>query len=279
MNEQRMPIAQHLVELRARLIICIIATLLAMIVAYVLYPDVFYPIVRAPLDSLRGEEAGNPFTLNTSLHAKLAEYCRPSVEADATGGPGERGTLYYQSLMVPVIVRLKVSLVIGIILVLPIIAYEIWAFVSAGLHQHEKRYVLVYGPASLVLFVIGAALAYFIVLPVGIAVLLVQGESIGLRPILTLNEYAPLVMWLLLGFGIVFQMPLVVLFLTKLGLVGPDKLRRARPYAILVMFILGAVLTPPDPFTQLAMAVPMLALYEFSILLSRFARRKQQARG
>ena len=180
--------------------------------------------------------------------------------------------------MVPIVMRLKVSLIIGILLALPIIVYEIWAFVSSGLYEHERRYVLIYGPASFLLFVLGAALAYFVVLPLGVVVLLAQGEAIGLKWILTINEYAPFVMWLLLGFGIIFQMPLVVLFLTKLGILGPEKLRKSRRYAILIMFVVAAFITPPDPFTQVAMAIPMIALYEASILLSRMAVRKREAR-
>lgn len=274
MEEPRMPIGQHLIELRARLIVCIVATLLAMIVAYVFYPDVFYPMIRAPLDALRGDEASNPFVLQTPLLRRLAELQQPSGDKGPGADPASAGVLHFQSLTTPIVMRLKVSLVIGILLALPVILYQVWAFVSAGLHAKERRYVLVYGPASFVLFVFGAALAYFVVVPLAVVVLLGQGEAIGLKAILTINEYVPFVLWLLLGFGSIFQMPLVVLFLTKLGLVGPVKLRKGRRYAILGIFIVAAIITPPDPFTQVAIAIPMVALYEISILLSWLAVRK-----
>lgn len=275
MNEKRMSISGHLVELRSRLLVCIVATLLMMIIAYIFYPDVFYPMICAPLDAVQGAEATNPFVLKTPLLTALTKYHRSS--SGGSSSPSAT-SLHYQSLMVPIVMRLKVSLIIGILLALPIILYEIWAFISSGLYGHERRYVLIYGPASFVLFLLGASLAYFIVLPLGVVVLLAQGEAIGLKAILTINEYAPFVMWLLLGFGIIFQMPLVVLFLTKLGIVGPEKLAKSRRYAILIMFVVAALITPPDPFTQIAMAIPMIALYEVSILLSRMAVRKREAR-
>lgn len=272
-----MLVSEHIKELRSRIIICLVAVLLGMIVAYFYCPDVFYPIMRAPLDAVQGNAGDNPFVLKTPLLEMLVR-----SRQDKAPQPSERradpvGRLHYLSLTVPLVMRLKVSLVVGIILALPVLVYEIWTFVSTGLYDNERRHVLWYAPASLLLFLAGAGLAYFIVLPVGVAFLLRQGDAFGLKAVLTINEYAPLVMWLLLGFGIIFQTPLVVLFLTRVGLIGPDALVRSRRIAILVVFIIAALLTPPDPFTQIAMAIPMLGLYEFSILLSRFAVRKRKA--
>jgi len=266
-----MPLADHLVELRTRLIVCIAAALLGMIVAYVFYDDVFYPIIRAPLDVAQGNETGNPFVVRTPLLKLLG--------GGSAAGEGEAAPvimLNYTSVTVPLMVRLKVSLVVGMLLALPVIAYEIWMFVSSGLYEHERRLVAVFGPASFALFFVGVAVAYFGVLPIGVAFLIKEGNAIGLKPILTVNEYAPFVMWLLLGFGLIFQTPLVILFLTRIGLVNPQMLGRSRRYAILAVFIIAAVLTPPDVFTQIAMATPMIALYELSIFLSRFAYRKRR---
>lgn len=265
MNEQRMPLSQHLAELRSRLILCILATVAMTIVAYVYCPDVFFPVLRAPLDALRGSASGNPFVLDTPIIGLLGEY---RLEESET-------RLHVLSVTEAFIMRLKVSCVVGIILALPIIVYEVWAFVAAGLYENEKKWVRRYAPLSLLLFLCGAALAYFVVLPVGTAFLLWQGKELGLAPLLRLKDYVPFVLWLMLGFGVVFQMPLVILFLTKIGVVGPAALRRARPYAILAIFVVAAVLTPPDAFTQIAMAIPMMGLYELSILLSRMAAKKE----
>ena len=279
MEDRRIPIAQHLTELRSRVVVCIVATLLAMVVAYTFYPDVFLPILRAPIDGMEGNAATNPFVVKHPLLQKLSDHYQARVRAAAKGKPTPEQLapvrLKYTGLTVPFVVRLKVSLVVGILLAIPVILYEVWAFVSAGLHSHERKLVLLYGPVSLLFFVLGAAVAYFLILPMGAVFLLLSGIEQGMDPILTVNEYAPFVMWLIFAFGVIFQMPLVVLFLTKLGIVSPVKLRQARRYAILGIFVIAAVITPPDPFTQIAIAIPMLALYEVSIVLSRFAARKK----
>ena len=272
-SEKRMPISEHLRELRARVILSLVAVVLGMIIAYVFCPDVVYPMLRAPLDALQGRAADNPFVLHTPLLDALAEQQRGRTPG-GDGGSADSVQLHYLSLVDPLIVRLKVSLVAGFILALPVVVYEVWAFVAAGLYAHERRYVLVFGPASLVLFLVGAALAYFVVLPVGVVVLINQGHLFDLKPLLMLKEYAPFVMWLMFGFGVIFQMPLVVVFLTRIGVVGPAGLARSRRYAILLIVIVAACLTPPDVFTQIAMAVPMMGLYELSILLSRLVSRK-----
>lgn len=272
-----MPIGAHLEELRLRLIICIVGTLLATILAYAYCPTVFYPMLRAPLDAVQGRAAGNPFVLRTPLLDLLAS--QRARETDAPGDEGERIRLHYQSLIVPFVVRLKVSLVIGIVLALPLILYEIWAFVSAGLYPTERRLVRYYGPASFLLFVAGALAAYFVVLPLGVVFLLRQGDLFELEAILTIDKYAPFVMWLILGFGLIFQMPLVALFLTKIGVLEPGMLGKWRKVAVVAAFVLAAVFTPPDPFTQVAMALAMIGLYEFSILLARLAARRRTRRS
>ena len=274
-----MPIGQHLTELRARVIICVAAVLLAMIVAYAFYPDVFLPMLRAPLDAIQGNDATNPFVIKHSLLQVLSDHYQDSVREAGGGEPAREQAapirLKFTGLTTPFVVRLKVSLVVGILLAIPVILYELWAFVSVGLRSRERRLILWYGPVSFVFFALGVAVAYFLVLPMGAAFLLLSGIEQGMDPMLTINEYAPFVTWLLLGFGVIFQMPLVALFLTKLGILSPTKLRKGRRYAILGIFFIAAVLTPPDPFTQIAMAIPMWALYEVSILLSWLAARKK----
>ncbi len=278
MGEMRMPISEHLTELRARVIICILTIALGMVLAYIYCPDVFYPIIRAPLDAIEGKKADNPFVLNTPLLRLLAKHHRSAVKASEGAASPAESQLHTRSLIDPLMLRLKISLIVGVLLALPVIVYEVWAFVSAGLYAHERKYALVYGPASFFLFVAGAALAYFVVLPVAVVFLLEQGYTLDLKAVLMAREYLPFVLWLLLGFGLIFQMPLVVLFLTKLGIVEPASLIRRRRHAILVMCILAAFFTPPDPFTMIAMCLPMLVLYECSILLSRSVAGKRQGR-
>lgn len=274
MNEKRMSLGEHLAELRSRVLVCVMATVLATALAYCFCADVFFPLIRAPLDAIQGDEAQNPFVLKTPLLRLLAKE-RPRPEP---GLPPNQ--LYYHSLVVPILVQFKVSLVVGIILALPVLVYQVWAFVSAGLYPKERRYVRIYGPVSFVLFLVGVAVAYFVILPVSVVFLIGQGEAMGLRPILSVDRYMSLILWLLLGFGIVFEMPLVLLFLAKIGVVTPRGLAKGRRFAILAIVIVAACITPTsDPFTLMAMAIPMIGLYELSILLARVTARKREAEG
>lgn len=167
------------------------------------------------------------------------------------------------------IAYLKLSLIAGIFLALPVILYQIWCFVSTGLKQNEKKYLLFYGPFSFVLFLAGASFAYFLILPLGLRFLLGFATS-ALQPMISISRYVSFVGMLLLVFGVVFELPLVIMFLTKINLVSPKLLREKRKYAILLIFIIAAVLTPPDIVTQILMAGPLILLYEISIFFSKF---------
>lgn len=166
--------------------------------------------------------------------------------------------------------RIEISLYGGVFLALPVIIYQVWRFVSPGLVKTERQYLFWIVPCSYLLFVAGAALAFFVVLPVGVTFLLAYGTE-NIQPMISIDAYLSFVTMLLLAFGAIFQLPLVILFLTKLGLVTPAMLAARRKYAVVVIFILAGILTPgPDIFSQLMMAIPTLLLYEISILLSRF---------
>lgn len=166
-------------------------------------------------------------------------------------------------------IKIKASFFAGVLLASPFIFYQVWKFVAAGLTSNERRTVRVFLPASFVLFMCGLLIAYFIMLPV-ILYFLVVVSGKGLIPTLILSKYVSLVVVCCLSFGTVFEMPLVILFLTRLGIVSPGFLTRNRKYAILIMFVLAAVLTPPDIITQGMMALPMILLYEGSIWLSKW---------
>lgn len=166
--------------------------------------------------------------------------------------------------------RIEIALYGGVFLALPVIIYQVWRFVSPGLVKTERRYLFWIVPFSYLLFVAGAALAFFVVLPVGVTFLLAYGTE-NIQPMISIDAYLSFVTMLLLAFGAIFQLPLVILFLTKLGLVTPAALAAKRKYAVVVIFILAGVLTPgPDIFSQFMMAIPTLLLYEISIILSRF---------
>jgi sec-independent protein translocase protein TatC len=164
---------------------------------------------------------------------------------------------------------LKLSLIAGVFVASPIILYQVWRFVSSGLKQDEKKYLIFYVPLSFIFFLGGGLFAYFLILPLGLKFLLGLGTDI-LKPMISLKYYISFAGMLLLAFGIVFELPLVIMFLTKIGLVTPKVLRKKRKYIVFLIFIIAALLTPPDVITQLLMAGPLILLYEISILLSKF---------
>ena len=168
----------------------------------------------------------------------------------------------------------KLAFFSGLFIASPLVLYHVWAFVSAGLTQKERRVVLFALPFSVTLFLGGAVFAYFFVLPWSLK-FLIDFAGPNVYPILSISKYLSFVIMLLLAFGIVFEMPVAVMILAKLGIVTPSFLRKNRKIAIVAIFIAAAVITPtPDAFTQCLMAVPMLFLYELSIWISKLVYKK-----
>jgi len=168
----------------------------------------------------------------------------------------------------PFVITLKIALFGGIIFALPMIIYQLWQFIYSGLKDKEKKYLLYYIPFSLLLFLSGASFAYFLVIPVGLRFLLGFGGS-SLEPMISISRYLSFITLMILAFGIVFELPLVFLFLAGIGVVTPQFLAKKRKVFIIAIFVLAAILTPPDVFTQILLAVPLLILYEVSILLTK----------
>jgi len=171
------------------------------------------------------------------------------------------------------LVRLNISIVGGIILGLPVIFFQVWRFVSPGLLESERRYVPEVVGLSTLCFLTGATLAYFVVLPMALKFLI--GMTIQqIEPQFDIGKYIGFVLRLILAFGIVFELPVFSYFLTRIGLLTPEFLKRNRIYAIVAIFVLAAILTPPDVLSQLFMAGPLFLLYEISIWVSLIAKKK-----
>lgn len=171
-------------------------------------------------------------------------------------------------------IRMEIALLIGVFIGLPVILYQLWMFIAVGLTHVERRAALGLLPPSLVLFVLGAAFALFIIIPVGVKVML-SYQTETLQPWLTIGPVLSFVIAFILAFGLVFEIPIVIVFLARMGLVSPATLAAGRRYAIVAILILSAVLTPgTDVFSQLLMAVPTYALYEMSIWLARLMAPK-----
>ncbi|MDR1309981.1 MAG: twin-arginine translocase subunit TatC [Deltaproteobacteria bacterium] len=190
--------------------------------------------------------------------------------------PREAG-LVYTGLPDAFSVTFRVSLWAGVILAAPFCLFQLWAFVAPGLRPGERARVPALALLATVLFLGGVAFAYFLAFPITFGFFL-GFSSQSLQPLLAVDRYMSLVMGLALAFAVSFQLPLVLTFLARLGLVSPEFLRARRPYAIVAIFILAAVLTPPDVVSQILLAAALLILYELSILMvSRQARALARA--
>lgn len=233
-----MPITAHLEELRRRLITCAVAVGIGFGGSYYFAPKIF-----------------------AVLMAPLLEALPPN------------GTLIFTGVTEAFFTFLKVAILTGVFISSPLILYEIWAFVSPGLYTHEKRYVIPFVIFSTIFFMGGALFGYFIVFPYGFKFLL-GFASEHIRPFPSIKEYFSLASKMLLAFGVVFELPLFVFFLTKMGLVNSRLLIRQFKYALLLIFSISAILTPPDVATQMMMAGPLLCLYGVSIIVAKVFGKK-----
>ncbi|MBI5328137.1 MAG: twin-arginine translocase subunit TatC [Deltaproteobacteria bacterium] len=237
-QDDKMPFTFHLVELRKRLIRSVIAIIVGFGVSYN-YSEELFKILAKPLP------------------------------------PGT--TFSFIRLIEPFFTYMKVSLLTGIFLASPVLIYEIWAFIAPGLHEKERKWVWPIVFSSSVLFMGGVIFGYFLVLPFGYSYFLGFATD-TIRPMLSMDEYFSFTTKFLLAFGLVFEMPLFILFLSLLGIVDAKMLSTYRKYAILAIFIIAAILTPtPDAFSQILMAAPMLVLYEVGIIMAKIFGKKRKA--
>jgi sec-independent protein translocase protein TatC len=172
---------------------------------------------------------------------------------------------------------LKLGLIAGLVITLPLVLYELWLFIKPGLYPEERNHVRLFVAAGGIFFLIGGAFSFFIILPFAIHFLLNVGGG-NLIPMLSVGGYVDFCLQFMLSFGLIFELPFVILILVAIGIVTPKGLAEKRRYAIVGAFILGAVLSPsPDIFNQTLVAVPLIVLYEIGILLSRmFISRRQK---
>ncbi len=241
--EKEMPFLDHLEELRWRLIKAIGATVAASVVLY-FFSDVILKLLVMPF--------------NAAASAQGKDASKQLIFLTPTGG---------------FMIRIKLSLFAGLLVALPVIFHQIWQFVTPGLLQKEKKYVPWIVFFSTVCFLTGALFCYFVVLKFGLRFLL-SFETNDLVATISVNEYLQFITMLIIVFGLVFELPVLSFFLTRLGLVTPPFLRHYRRHGIVTMVIISAVITPPDIFTQLLLAAPLVLLYEISIIVSQLALSK-----
>ncbi|HEU0224913.1 MAG TPA: twin-arginine translocase subunit TatC [Steroidobacteraceae bacterium] len=184
----------------------------------------------------------------------------------------EGASLIATSVMAPFMTPFKLALLAAVFLAMPVILYQVWAFVAPGLYRHERRFALPLFVSSVILFYTGAAFAYFVVFPVAFA-FFVGTTPTGVQMMTDMTQYMDFAVLMFFAFGIAFEIPVATVLLVRTGLVKRERLTANRGYVILGIFIVAAFLTPPDPVSQTMMALPMYLLYEAGVLLSRLLVR------
>ena len=172
------------------------------------------------------------------------------------------------------ITAVKVSFFASLLASLPMIFYQLWAFIAPGLYDHERKLVVPFVVFASFFFLLGASFAYYVVFPYGFTYLVNFGSG-TINAMISIGEYLNFFMKLLVGFGVAFELPVVTFFLAKLGLIDDDTLKGFFKYAIIIIFVLSAILTPPDIVTQFLMAIPLVLLYGLSIVIVRFTNPAQ----
>lgn len=240
-QDKRMSIIEHLEELRWRLIYSLAAFILAFGLAFY-FSERILDLVLSPAPLLK-----------------------------TAGG----GKLVLLGVTEGFMIQLRVSIYAGLALASPVILYQVAAFTLPALEKKERFYLYTFIPAALGLFLAGVGLAYFVFLPYALKFFGTFGTE-RIQLLVSAQSFISFVAGFVLPFGLVFELPLVVMLGTYLGLLSPQLLSRYRKYAILVIFIVAAILTPPDVVSQIAMALPLLALYEVSLLLSHLVARRRK---
>ena len=244
----KQPLLQHLMELRNRLLYSVAAIFVAFVFCFIFAEDI-YAVLMQPLVDVLGADSGRRMIF-TALHEAFFTY-------------------------------IKVAFWAAFILAFPIIASQIYMFVAPGLYDNERGAFLPFLIATPILFIIGGSMVYFLVMPLAwdfflsFETLGSEGElAIQLEP--KVNEYLSLVMKLIFAFGLCFQLPVLLTLLAKVGLASSSGLRAKRKYAIVGVFVVAAVVTPPDPISQLTLAIPIIILYEISIFCAIYVEKKRR---
>ncbi|MDD4733094.1 MAG: twin-arginine translocase subunit TatC [Desulfovibrio sp.] len=292
-GEDRMTLMEHLLELRKRLVRCFLGIVVGFLICYPFAEQMFH-ILMDPMTEALTKVTEQTAVLPVDFFIKFQQAVTQGLEGTDFPYMDQLPTFFdsLQQSMVKVVMHqgqfiytyppeaffahVKVGLVAGFFLMSPFLFYQLWGFVAPGLYAHERRWIVPIAVISAVFFVAGGLFGYFIVFPFGYEFFAsYTSDMISFTP--KLSEYLGFSLRLLIAFGLVFELPIFIFFLARMGLVTHKGLRRNQKYAMLIAFVLAAILTPPDPFTQSLMAGPLIILYEVGIWVAYlFGKRKKK---
>ncbi|BDQ38961.1 hypothetical protein SYK_33210 [Pseudodesulfovibrio nedwellii] len=287
----QMSLLDHLGELRVRLTRAFIAIAIGMVACYSFAEQMFDILMKPMIKVFQDQAAANPI-LTPEFYQDFGR-ALTQVLADKGFAHSDQMQLFMDSLQQALMQvtqqghfqytypaeaffsHIKISIVAGLFLVSPYVFAQIWGFIAPGLYSNERKWMIPMAVISALFFTSGALFGYFVVFPFGFEFFAgFSTEGIQFTP--KLNEYLSFCLKLLFAFGFVFELPLFIFFLARMGMVSSAGLRKKRKYAILIGFVLAAVLTPPDPFTQCLMAGPLIILYEVGIWVAYFFGKKEK---
>ncbi len=275
-----MAFLDHLEELRWRILRSLIAILLGAIVCFALSDSVMQLLIKPYEEAVLSLENQRSPGVVSAIQSLIGNWLGTQHEVlDPASNVAEIPPARRLQALRPMtyfFINLQIAFMSGFVLALPYLLLQAWQFIAPGLLRTEKRLALPILSLSVLCFAIGALIAYLLVLPMGLHFFLAL-EPPDMTSQWSADEYISFVLRLIFGFGLVFEMPVMALFLSKVGVLTAETMRRIRRYAIVVIFVLAAIITPPDPVSQLMMALPLLLLYELSIWICKITSKEGKA--
>lgn len=243
-SSNKMPLMGHVAELRSRIVKSLAAILIFFLLAFFFSTEIINYLKQPLIQEL----------------------------------PEQQKNLYFTGPLDVFIVSIKSSFLVAFIVSCPVWFYQFWSFLAPALYEKEKKYIKPFIIASVLLFFVGVLFCYYIIIPLALEFLLKIGFEVGV-PVITITDYFSLLSLMIIGFGVIFELPLILLLLGFLNIIDESLLAKYRRYVIVLSLIVAAILTPPDPMSQIGLALPLYIMYEVSIVILRLFNRRRKRGG